>query len=112
MESKGVRIHRKKALSMDEVVEMYIREMKLSSGLNTQRILDAWDQVSGMGGYTLRKYYRGGTLYVTLSSSMVRNQLWFQREELVSRINEVLSKDPLFTVDDSKVGYVKELVLK
>ena len=112
MEEKGVRIHRKNALSMDEVVEMYIREMKLVSGLNTQRIYAAWDEVSGVGAFTLRRYFRAGTLYVTLSSSMVRSQLWFQREELLRRMNEVLSQDPLFTVDDGKVGYIKELILK
>ena len=112
MESKGTRINRKKALSMEEVVEMYIREMKIASGLNTQRVFDAWDKASGLEQYTLRRYFRNGTLYVTISSSMVRSQLLFQKDALVARINEILSEDPLFTSDDPRVGYVKDLVLK
>ncbi|MBQ5944150.1 MAG: DUF721 domain-containing protein [Bacteroidales bacterium] len=112
MESKGTRINRKKALSMEEVVGMYIREMKIASGLNTQRIFEAWDKASGLGQYTLRRFFRNGTLYVTMSSSMIRSQLMFQREFLVGRINEILAEDPLFTGDDSRVGYVRELVLK
>ena len=33
-----IRIHRKEAVSMDELVKQYIRSMKLAAGLNTQRI--------------------------------------------------------------------------
>ena len=28
------------------------------------------------------------------------------------RINELLAQDPLFTPTDSKVGYIKEIILK
>ena len=106
------RISRKKALSMEEVVDIYIREMKLSSGLNTQLVFKAWNEVSGAGKYTLRKFYRDGVLTITLSSSMVRNTLFFQRDTLVKRINEYLEKDTLFTTDDARVSFVKELILK
>ena len=97
---------------MEELVQLFIRSMKLSAPLNTRRIFDAWDQASGASRYTLRRYFRDGKLYVTLNSSMVRNQLGFQRAALVDRINEILRSDELFQKDDATVQYVEELILK
>ena len=97
---------------MDELVQMFIKSMKLSAGLNTRRIFEAWDAASGASRYTLRRYFRDGKLYITLNSSMVRNQLGFQKAELVDRINELLREDELFLKDDPQVKYVEELILK
>lgn len=97
---------------MEELVQMFIKSMKLSASLNTRRIFEAWDAASGASRYTLRRYFRDGKLYVTLNSSMVRNQLGFQKAELVDRINEILREDELFLKDDPQVKYVEELILK
>jgi hypothetical protein len=97
---------------MEELVQMFIKSMKLSAGLNTRRIFEAWDAASGASRYTLRRYFRDGKLYITLNSSMVRNQLGFQKAELVDRINEILREDELFLKDDPQVKYVEELILK
>ena len=107
-----VRIHRKEAVSMDEVVKQYIRSMKIAAGLNTQRIFAAWDACSGAGEFTLKRFFRDGKLYITLSSSVVRNQLHFQKEDLVEKMNRFLSNDSLFTEDNRTVGYIQELILK
>lgn len=113
MEKRGsVRIARKKALSMDEVVRMYIESMKLTPALNTRRIFAAWDDASGAAPYTLKRFFRDGRLYITLSSSVVRNQLSFQSGALIEKMNSILSRDGLFAGDDSRVSYVKELILK
>ena len=105
-------IHRKEPVAMEELVQMFIKSMKLSAGLNTRRIYEAWDQASGASRYTLRRYFRDGKLYVTLNSSVVRNQLGFQKEALRERINEILREDELFVRDDPAVKYVEELILK
>lgn len=107
---KGV--PRKEALSLEEVIPQFLRRMKLASGVNTQRVFAAWDAVSGAAAYTLGRFYRGGRLYVTLSSSMVRGQLDLRKADLVAALNEYLSKDTLFVKDDPRSGFVKELILK
>lgn len=109
---KTVRMARKQALSMKEVVDMYIKSMKISSGLNTQRIFAAWDDVSGAGKYTLKRFFRDGKLYITVGSSVIRSQLYFQKDALIDKMNERLMADDLFTKDDARVSYVKELILK
>ena len=105
-------IRRKEALTMEEVIEEYIKSAKLASGLNTQRIFAAWDACSGAGPFTLKRYFRSGTLYITLNSSVIRNQLSFQKTELIEKMNARLSGDPLFTSDNRTVGFIQELVLK
>jgi len=105
-------ISRKQALTMEEVVEEFIKSAKLAAGLNTQRVFAAWDECSGAGPFTLKKYFRGGTLYITLKSSVIRNQLLFQKEALIERMNARLADDRLFTSDNRTVGYIKELVLR
>lgn len=97
---------------MEQLIPLFIRSLKLSAGLNTQRVFAAWDAVSGVSAYTLRKFYRDGKLYVTISSSMVRSHLEFQKPALVQAMNAFLEKDDLFVKDYDKVGYVKELILK
>ena len=110
--SDSVRLHRKEALGMDKIVEEYIRQMKLSTGLNTQRIFAAWDACSGAGRWTLRRFFRGGKLYITLGSSVMRSQLFLQKNLLVEKMNAFLAQDELFTKDNETVGFIKELILK
>lgn len=113
MERKGsVRIARKRALSMDEVIRSYIESMKLTPALNTRRVFAAWDEASGAAPYTLKRFFRDGRLYITLSSSVVRNQLSFQSDALVEKMNSILAGDGLFSGDNLRVSYVKELILK
>lgn len=103
------RLARKEAVGMDELVSLYIKNMKLSSGLNAHRIYSAWMDVSGAAGYTLDRYYKDGTLYVRLSSSVARSALLPRREEILSLLNARLASDDLF---DGENGYVKAIVLK
>ena len=112
MSSDGNRIGRKQAQGMTELVMEYIREMKLTTGFNTHRIFEAWDQVSGASRYTISRFYRDGMLYCTISSSVVRNQLYFQRDVLVQKLNEYLDKEDLVIRDHVKGPIVKELILR
>ena len=108
----AVRIHRKEAVGMDKIVSDYIKSMKLAAGLNTQRIFAAWDDCSGAGPFTLKRFFRGGKLYITLSSSVIRNQLFFQKDALIEKMNAFLSQDQLFTADNKSVNFITELILK
>lgn len=108
-----VRIQRREPHSMDQLVRAWVKSMQLTPALNSQRIFAAWDAVSGAGPFTLRRFFRDGTLYITVDSSVVRNQLWFQRADLVVRINAFLAKDELYTPDARTAeGPVRQLILK
>ena len=108
----GNRIGRKDAVGMESLVSQFIREMKLSSGINRLRVTEAWNNVSGAARYTLDVSYVGSIVYVTLSSSMARNQLYYQRDVIMRKMNEVLSEDSLFVGDPKGGQAVKNIVLK
>lgn len=108
----AVKIHRKEAVRMDQLVEEFIKSMRIAAGLNTQRVFAAWDACSGAGPYTLKRFYRGGKLYITLNSSVIRSQLYFQRDILIEKMNAFLAQDTLFTADNRSVGFIEELILK
>lgn len=106
------RLPRKKAIPVSDALQMFLKQSHLSSGLNTQRIFGAWDKASGAAGYTIRRFFRDGTLYITLNSSVARSQLSMQKDALIEKMNGILLNDDLFVRDDPNVGLVKTLVLK
>ncbi len=106
------KIHRKEAVGMEELVSQFIREMRLSSGINQQRVTEAWNVTSGAARYTLSVSYVGAIVYVALNSSMVRNQLFYQRDVLMTKMNEYLAADSLFVGDPKGGMAVKSLILK
>ena len=107
---KENRLRRKEAVGMEQLVQDFIREMKLSSGMNTQRAAEAWNSVSGASRYTLSVSLDKGVLYVVMNSSLARNQLYFQRDVLLKKINEYLDNDSLFVKGPGPA--VRNIVLK
>lgn len=106
------RVSRKTAVSLGDTILQALKEMRVSSTHNTHRIFKAWENASGAGPYTLKRYFRDGKLYITVSSSVIRNQLYFQKASLIEKMNAILEADDLFIRDDRNVGLVKELILK
>ena len=107
---KDNRLRRKDAVGMDRLVQEFIREMKIASGVNKCRAREAWNHASGASRYTLDINLDKGVLYVTLNSSMARNQLYFQRDILVQKMNEFLENDPIFVKGTEPA--VKTIILK
>ena len=104
-------LRRRDAVGMDELVGEFIRDMKLASGINRQRVIQAWNVVTGAQRYTVDVYFKDKVLYCVLGSSMVRNQLSFQKEVILGQINEYLSNDELFVKDDDGL-FFKDLILR
>ena len=106
------RMGRKEAVGMESLVAQFIREMKLSSGINQVRVTEAWNTASGASRYTLSVSYVGTFVYVTLSSSMARNQLYYQRDLIMQKMNEILAADTLFAGSPKGGAAVTNIVLK
>ena len=95
---------------MEKLVLDFIREMKLSAGVNKHRAFEAWNSVSGASRYTLDVSLEKDVLYVSLNSSMARNQLYFQRDVLLAKMNEFLENDSMFVKGAGPA--IKSIVLK
>ena len=105
-------LRRQEAVAMDELVSQFIKDMKLSAGLGRQRACEAWAKVSGAGRYTLDVSFNNGVMVCVISSSVVRNQLYFQKERLLRSLNAHLASDELFAGTADGADIVKTLILK
>ncbi len=106
------RISRKTAQPLGELIRQFLSSRPLRDSVSSHLVFSAWDRASGAAPWTVRRFFRDGRLYVTLSSSVVRSQLGFQKEELVRKMNSLLDKDELFPGGKQGGRYVKELILK
>ena len=105
------RLRRHEAVGMEELVNQFIRDMKLTAGLTRQRVQEAWHTVSGAGRSTIDVYVTDKVMYCTIGSSMARNQLYFQKDVLLGQINAYLESDDLY-VKEGDAPYIQELVLR
>jgi predicted nucleic acid-binding Zn ribbon protein len=75
---------------LSEVLREYIREMRMDKKLKEVDALQSWEELLGksVARYTRNIYISNKVLYVSLSSSVVKNELFMMREEIVKKLNE------------------------
>lgn len=88
--------------SIGDVLKQFIQENKLETGMDKINVQDAWKNLMGPGvnNYTIEVLLKGSTLYVALSSAVLREELSYGKDKIIKMINEELQKE-----------IVKELVL-
>lgn len=107
-----MRMERKYAQGMDQVMLLYIKQAKLGAQHNTRRVFAAWDEACGYPQYTINRFYKDGVLTVTMSSSVLTSHLSMQKAALIKKMNAILESDELFLKDEPAVGFVKDIRLK
>lgn len=67
---------------------------KLNSGLNNIKVQKLWSEVMGknVNSYTNEIVLKKNTLYVNLSSSVLRQELSFGKQKIVDLLNKELGK--------------------
>jgi len=91
---RPAKIDRLNAEPLGDILKLFVAQNRLGEGLERQAVFQAWDEASGAACQTVGRFFRDGTLYVTLSSSLVRRELMFQKEFLLSTLNRILSESP------------------
>lgn len=89
---KPAKIRRTSAEPLGDILRLFVAQNRLGYGLFNQEIFRIWDEVSGAGRYSGNKYYREGTLHVTIRSSLVRSQLLFQLDLITIKLNQLLDE--------------------
>lgn len=84
-----------KESTLSEVLGQFIEVNRLQAGMNQVSIKDAWFEVMGNGvkSYTKDVVLRGSTLYVSLTSSVVREELSHGRQKIIEMLNEHMRAD-------------------
>lgn len=85
------------------LLQEYVDEVKLTEAFRKIEIYQAWENAVGekISNCTINLFYNRGILYCTLSSSMLRNRLYFNLDGIKLKINQLLG-----------YGAVEKIVLK
>lgn len=78
-----------------DVLKQFITQNKLEAGMDVVNVRDAWKNLMGNGvnNYTTEIQLNGSTLYVALSSAVLREELSYGKDKIIKMINEELRKD-------------------
>ncbi len=82
-------------MKLSEALESFVSTNKLQKGLDKVNVKDVWNDKMGPGivKYTTAIKLEGSTLYIQLSSSVLREELSYGREKIIKMLNEALKKD-------------------
>ena len=77
------------ALPIGEIIAQFISEKNIGQKLDETQIMRLWPKIAGetVNAYTQSMYVHNRTLYVRLSSAVLRNELMMLRSELLNRLN-------------------------
>ena len=82
-------------LPISDILKEFVDQNNLQSGLDKVDVRDAWAKMMGNGvnNYTTNVQLDRETLYVQLSSSVLREELSYGKEKIIKMLNESLGKE-------------------
>ena len=82
-------------LNMGEALNEFIKANKLEKGIDKVNVKEAWVNLMGNGvnNYTTGIELRNETLFVALSSSVLREELSHGKSKIIAMLNEALGKE-------------------
>lgn len=81
--------------SLSQALDEFIRKNRLRKGMDKVDARSAWNNVMGPGvqTYTTQVELRNDTLFVSLSSAVLREELSMGKSKIAQMLNEALGKD-------------------
>lgn len=83
--------------TVGEVLGEIIQVNKLQGGIDNVAVREAWKKLMGNGvnNYTSGIMLKGNTLYVELTSAVLRQELQYGKDKIIKMINEELGREIL-----------------
>ena len=80
--------------SMKLIIDNFIDKNSLSGGLNNVKIQGLWKETMGsnVNSYTTELNLRNKTLYVNLSSSVLRQELSYGKQKIIDLLNNEIGE--------------------
>jgi hypothetical protein len=88
-------VRKKNNITLGEALKEFIATNKLQKGIDKVLVKEAWVSLMGNGvnNYTTNVELQGGTLFVSLSSSVLREELSLGKSKIISLLNEELGRE-------------------
>jgi hypothetical protein len=90
-------------ISIQEAIQQFLQKSRLKTGIQALRIEEVWEEVMGktIAKYTDKIQIINGTLFITSVVAPLKNELLYQKDTIIQRVNEALGEK-----------LVKEVVIK
>ena len=91
---------RRNSQSIGDVIKQFINESNLENKIFEQKIIRLWPEIMGpqIAEMTTNIYVKNKVLYISVSSSVLRNELLMCRSTLVKSINKSIGTELLSNV--------------
>ena len=81
-------------MSIQEAMQQFLKHSRLKTGMQAIQIEEVWEQIMGktVAKYTDKLQIIGSTLFVTSTVAPLKNELLYQKEKIIERVNEALGE--------------------
>ena len=81
--------------NISKIIEDVFSQKHFRIGIDNIKVQEAWVKTMGKNiqKYTYKVYYKKGILYVKLKSSVLKEELTFEKVKIIKLINKELGKE-------------------
>jgi len=86
---------KKNELSLEEAIKLYLDHYRLSGKLTEADLQQSWKAIMGnsIAKHTSQIYLKKKVLVIHLDSSVLRNELSYAKEKIITKVNEYFKRD-------------------
>lgn len=87
-------------LKMGDALHQFLEKSKLKNGIRAIQIENIWEDIMGktISRYTDKIQIINGTLFIHTSTGPLRQELLYQKEKIIERVNEAFKEKVITNV--------------
>ena len=81
-------------MSLQDAMGEFLKNSRMKNGLQVAQLESAWENIMGktIARYTDKLQIIKQTLYITTSVAPLKNELLYQKENIIARVNETFGE--------------------
>lgn len=81
--------------SMGDALKQFLKQSRLKGSVQALQIEDIWEKIMGktIARYTEKIRIHGHTLYITTTVAPLKQELNYQKQKIIQRVNESLGEN-------------------
>lgn len=81
-------------LSLQDAMQQFLKQSRLKNGIQAVQIESLWEEIMGktIAKYTEKIQIINATLFITTSVAPLKNELLYQKEQIIKRVNEKMGE--------------------
>lgn len=81
-------------VSIGEALKEFLKKSRLKNGVQAVQVEEAWEKIMGktIASYTDKIEIIKSTLFISTTVAPLKNELVYQKEKIIERVNEALGE--------------------